>query len=544
MSTNPEIAKENPMKNSIFSFVRRALTDQGGQTLPFAALGLITLMGAAGLTVDVGRAYVVHSDLQNSANAAALAAAGAVYDSQSASVNTTTQADLYSAGSGDENANSTLGTVTTTVTTKCLNVLMPTGETCGTSSPANAVRVVSSTPVKTYFMAILGVPSITVRATATASMQGLANSWNVAIIVDGTTSMSTADSNCGGLTEFQCALSGVQSFLAATNPCPTAGCASGSKLRVSLFSFPNLDTTGGFSNTNTCGGPFTNEHYTLPTTSATTYSPIQYVGTGGGSSLTATYQVAGWDSGYYDPASPSTYGLNSSDNLVKTIGYGYNSSTGTIAHTGCLPNVGGESTYYGGVLYAAQAALLEEQTANPGSKNAIILLSDGQANAASSKFPAKTSTPSPSTSGIAVTSNGSSTTNLTGTANSFGLYPDFNDECQQAIKAAQDAAAAGTRIYAVAYGSEDSGCGVGGTDSTLVGTATGSNPTLSLATLTPCVTMENIASSLQYFYSDYNESGSGSSCQDASHTVTTLQDIFLAISADFTTPRLISNSAT
>jgi hypothetical protein len=540
MSTNSKVKKENPMKNSIVSFVRKALTDQSGQTLPFAAIGMITFMGFAGLTVDVGRAYVVHSQLQNSANAAALAAAGAVYDSQSASINTTTQANLYGSGSGAENANSTLPTVTSTVTTKCLNMLMPTGETCGTGTPDNAVKVINSTAVKTYFMAMLGVPSITVRATATASMQGLANSWNVAIIVDGTSSMSTSDSNCGGLTEFQCALSGVQSFLAATNPCPPGGCASGSKLRVALFSFPNLVTTTGFSDTSTCSGPFTNQVYSLPTTTATTYAPIKYTGT---TAYTATYQMTGWDSGYYEPSDSTTHGLNPTDNLVETIGYGYNSTTGAIAHQGCLPNVGGESTYYGGVMYAAQSALVEEQAANPGSKNALILLSDGQANADASKFPSKTSTPSPAASGIAVTSTGSSSTNLTGTANSFGHYPDINDECQQAIVAAQSAVAAGTRVYAVAYGSEQSGCGAGGgTDTSLV--STGTNQTYSISSLTPCVTMENIASSLQYFYSDYNQSGSGSSCQDASHTVSTLQDIFLAISADFTTPRLIPNNAT
>jgi len=46
--------------------------------------------------------------------------------------------------------------------------------------------------------------------------------------------------------------------------------------------------------------------------------------------------------------------------------------------------------------------------------------------------------------------------------------------------------------------------------------------------------MENIASSLNNFYSDYNQSGSGSTCQDASHTVTSLSDIFLSIAASFT----------
>jgi hypothetical protein len=55
--------------------------------------------------------------------------------------------------------------------------------------------------------------------------------------------------------------------------------------------------------------------------------------------------------------------------------------------------------------------------------------------------------------------------------------------------------------------------------------------------------MENIASSLQYFYSDANQSNSNSTCQDNAHTVTYLSQIFQAISSDFTTPRLIPNNA-
>ena len=45
------------------------------------------------------------------------------------------------------------------------------------------------------------------------------------------------------------------------------------------------------------------------------------------------------------------------------------------------------------------------------------------------------------------------------------------------------------------------------------------NQTFTISQLTPCMTMENIASSLNNFYSDYNQSGSGSTCQDSSHTV-------------------------
>ena len=104
--------------------------------------------------------------------------------------------------------------------------------------------------------------------------------------------------------------------------------------------------------------------------------------------------------------------------------------------------------------------------------------------------------------------------------------------------AAQYAAKQGTTVFSVAYGSEDTGCNsgwtVGLTDTTLVASSNCPetlNQTFTLAQLTPCVTMENIASSLNNFYSDYNQSGSGSTCQDASHTVTSLQEIFLAIAS-------------
>lgn len=544
------------MKKIIGLFVREALNDQRGQVLPWLAVVLVGMMSAAGLSIDVGRAYVLKSQLQNYANAGALAAAGEVYNSSS-TAGFVSVANSYSAGaSGDQNYSAAMGTVTTSVTGVCVQSLEPAGETCSTSSPANAVKVTQTSTIPTYFMALAGIKTLSVTTTAFASMQGVANQWNVAIIVDGTQSMGSTDSNCGGLTEFECALSGVQAFLAVTNPCASGASSctpATANLRVALFAFPNLSTTGtnGFSDTSTCNGPFTNEPYTLPTTSATSYSPIQYTAGTGGTAETATYQMTDWDTGYYAPSSSSTYGLNSSDNLVETIGYGYNSSKGTMAHKGCLPNVGGESTYYGGVMYAAQAALLAEQKLY-GGKNAMILLSDGQANADSSKFPSATSN---TTSGISVTSGGTSSGNattgynLTGAADTYGLYPDYEDECQQAIEAAQSAAAAGTRVYAVAYGSEDSGCGSGGTDNYLISGIFKNVSVSSLSNLLPCVVMENVANPEKgntaswqtYFYSDANQSGSGvdASCTNSTNTVTSLQDIFLAISSQFTTPRML-----
>ena len=72
---------------------------------------------------------------------------------------------------------------------------------------------------------------------------------------------------------------------------------------------------------------------------------------------------------------------------------------------------------------------------------------------------------------------------------------------------------------------------------------------ISLSSLTPCITMKNMASppittgtnTISYFYADTSSSSSG--CTDSAHTVSTISDIFGAISANFTTPRLLPNNS-
>jgi len=592
------------MIKKIVSLVRRALKDQRGQVLPWLALGMTGMLGVTGMTIDIGHAYVVHAQLQNDANAAALAAAGQVYVTQSQTVNSTTQADLYSGSSGGNNIDATLGTVTTTVTPACVNMLMPSGTSCTSNSPANAVQVKETTSVPTWLLGVLGFNKIPVAATATASMGGIAQPWNIAVIEDATGSMSSADTNCGGITEFQCALNGIQELLSATNPCP-AGASSctpaNANVRMSLWTFPNI-ITADLPVANACSGttytePLPYQVYTLPLPTATSYTPLTYSynGTTWSASYEVTYEASdadanGFVSDYYQPSSTSTGGLNASSSIVQAVGYG---GTASGSKAGCLPispasialngatgtptsttkvnkaNVGEGITYYASVLYAAESALVAEQKAHPGSKNAIVLLSDGQANTQWIYFPQgslvqtpSADTASPSTiaaasghSTLNTTANTSalgayylSTPNGEATGTISGLYPDFLDECQQAITAAQAATTAGTTVYAVAYGAEDTGCSSGGhpddyTDVTLV--ATGNNAPFTLSQLTPCVTMENIASSLNTFYSDYLQSGSGvsNSCVDNAHTVTALVQIFASISSTFTTPRLIPASS-
>jgi putative Tad-like protein involved in Flp pilus assembly len=479
---------------------------------------------------------------------------------------------------------------------------MPKGTSCVSGSAPNAVKVVNSTVVKTFLMGLFGVPTLKVGATATASMGPAANPWNVAIIIDSTGSMATTDSNCNTLTEFQCALTGTQALLESTNPCPngvTSCSGSGSNVRVSLFTFPNVLTSyNGVSNNslsddiNCSGTPATwtdysaqpiAAPYTLPVPGATlpgtpNATSMTYTQTSTGKTWTATYQITPFLSDYYEPSAAG--GLNSSSNLVKAVGVG--STKGCLTYTFGIWGTGSGSgfgnTYLPGAIYEAQAALVAEQTASApnGGKNAIIILSDGQSNASyysknTSAYGTANSTnqyadayefPSgPAGSEVGPTSTSPAdpvpayytpaTTSsygysaLTGT----GVYPDWKDQCQQAMAAAQYATSKGTRVYSVAYGSESSGCNsgwnIGLTDTTLQSSVvSAANVSFTLSQVTPCLSMENIASSLTYFYSDYNQSGSGSTCQDNSHATETLNDIFQAIAATFTTPRLLPNNAT
>ena len=161
--------------------------------------------------------------------------------------------------------------------------------------------------------------------------------------------------------------------------------------------------------------------------------------------------------------------------------------------------MGGEGTYYAGAIYAAQASLVAEKTANPGSQNVMVIISDGDA--------------------------GTTSTDLPGASTTTGTYPSTKKQCAQAVTAAQAAVKAGTRVVTVAYGAESSGC------------TYDTSPAI-----TPCQTMEDMASDSQDFYSDYTAAGGDSSCVSASQPTTSLNQIFTDIATSLSVPRLIPNN--
>jgi hypothetical protein len=502
------------MKRNSGSLIVRFFRDQSAQMLPVMAFMVIAFMSIAALSLSIGSTYVQQHQLQASANAAALAGAQQLPNSTAA-----TAAATYSSQSGDNNSNSYMPGVTSSAQLGCLSSLTSLGVLCVAPANANAIQVKQQITVPMLFGGLFrifgGNPTTTLTATATASARGTGATvapYNVAIIVDSTGSMSSTDSDslCS-TSRMACALQGVQVLLQALSPCNisltscgavTAGTNGsgnvvGSVDRVALFEFPNVPTST-VSDLYNCNGtnPGSNA-YTFPTAGATSYTPLN----------SSTYEIVGFSSDYKTSDTATTLSQTptkgaSGNSLVKASG----------GLSGCtkMTNVSGQGTYLAGAIYAAQSALVAEQAAFPGSQNVLILISDGDASA--------------STTELGLLSNNKATT-----------YPGYDQQCAQAVTAGQNIAKAGqygngavpTKVYSVAYGAASLGC------------SRDSSPSI-----TPCQTMQGIASSPQNFYSDYTASQNSGQCISASRPTTGIPEIFTIIAGDLAVAHLISNPTT
>ena len=521
--------------------LRELLRGESGQVLPWIAIATLMVLSMSALVVDIGHAMVVQRQLQNSVDAAALAAAETLPNTTYSTVG-----EKYSAGTGGDNDYSgiTISNGTATITPLCLTTVEGWGISCTSSSP-NAIQVTESAKVSTFFANIFGVKNLTVSATSTAS-KGRPEPYNVAVILDTTPSMSDYDSSCSE-TQLACAVTGVQQLLKGLEP---------SMDYVSLFTFPNR-YVDDVANDYSCNGQY-NESvppYTFPYTDATSLATMPYTyttttsngshgsgnggygngggygygggyGNGGGGTTTTTttvqvtYQVVGYVNDYR--SSNTSNSLNSSSDLVKAVG----------GASGCASmGTGYENTYYAGAIYAAQASLVAEQEANPNSLNAMILLSDGNATAREENpggdFEA----------GYDDMVTGSQSTNV---ATDSGSYGSWVGQCSQGVDAAEAASNAGTTIYTIAYGSPSTSSSANcGSDRSY----NASHPDI-----TPCQALQDISTNYtkgdtSHFYSDYNFGGdTGCQASGANSGTTAISDIYKAIASDLSGARLIPNS--
>jgi hypothetical protein len=477
----------------------RMLKDERGQILPWMVFLSVLVIGVAGLTIDLGHAYVCYRELQASTDAAALAGAYAMTLSGATQASVTSSVNAYASVKNGANANGNLPSPTISTTFRCVTDSAMVAAPCSASATGyNVIEVVQKSAVPTFFiraLAAMGVnsaQSIGLSTTATATpMSGKNTQVNVAMVVDTTASMGSNDSdpNCNN-TRIHCALAGVQTMLGALSPCT----ASSTKAKctpydqVSLFTFPTVQANTASNDTNCSGKNPTVVPYSTPAIGATWTAPT---------GTAATYQITDYLSDY---SSTNQQGgsLNTSSSLT--------SATSTSGKCPGMQTPGGDGTYYAGAIYAAQSSLSAAQLANPGSVNYMVILSDGDANADSSK--------------------------ITGSNKLSGnVYGSANDECHQAIDAANYATNNGTTVITVGYGAANSGCS----------TDTGSFK------ISPCATIQQMSSGYtkgdtSHFYSDTTAAQNKGQCP--SPNTGSLDSIFTSIAAQFSQSRLVPNGTT
>ena len=489
--------------------------DDDGQALVWMVFLVVVFLGICALTVDVAHAMLVKRELQASCDAAALAAAQTLPNTNYAAVG-----QGYSAAKGSRNEYGDFAVGTPTITPLCLSTVAAWGVPCSSTNP-NAVSVKQTAKIKTFFAGIVGVNTMTISATSTAAHGAKPKPYNVAIVLDTTPSMDYQDYSCGK-TQLQCATDGVQQLLKGLSP---------SLDRVSLFTFPNITTTSVSADTDCGSSKPTTGPYTFPSATASSLTNMPYTsGTGAyATTVQMTYQVTGYLTDYR--SSDKATSLTSSSALSNAVGVGSSSGTGTYQH-GCTGiQTSYENTYYAGALYAAQASLLAQRAANPGTENVLILLSDGNATA-------KTKDPNGSfEAGVndMVTNARQSTT----FANGSGNYPSWVGQCGQGVEAANYAKREGTIVYTIAYGAPASSS----TQNCASDRSGGSHRNIS-----PCQAMQQMSSGwssgdTSHFYSDFRMTGGDTGCQASGplNGVTALDDIFKSIQIGLTGARLLPN---
>ncbi len=540
------------MKRFGIRILSRLLKSEDGQAAVVAIVTAGAMMSLAAASLETGHVYYAYQQLVASTNAAALAGAQVMPDTTQAATNVT----LYSSQTGEYNANPMLQNAAATPSFLCLSTVssslnVPCSTSTGSSGGYNALAVKQTAKVNLWFGGLIGMKSMNLAATAEAAMRGGTNSpWNLAVVLDTTASMGSSDggAQCSGSRE-TCALEGMQMLLQDLYPCALGQTCTDTSIdpvdSVSLFVFPAV-TTASAKNDFTC--PTSNPSivaYTIPDT-----TPAYTAGSAPGSNLMLpsgdTYQVLGFANDYKTTDTATSLNQNSEiviaagdgGTITETTGTGRNQRTQTVS-CGGIESPGGEATYYAQVIYAAQAALVAQQTANPGSKNAMIILTDGDATAcASNAYTAGGACNSKSelvgTEGT-LNGTGSSTTNPSHYKDP--TFPSALGECGQAVLASQYAASSGTTVYTIGYGSPTSGCATDKTYSASVTTNGGTwGPGKS-----PCAAIAAMASAQVNFYSD-----DGSGCQASSpsnQNITKLTAIFRDITNNLTTPRLIPNGS-
>jgi Flp pilus assembly protein TadG len=144
--------------------------DEKGATIVLVALSVVMLLTMTGLAIDGGRLYSDRRQVQNAADAAALAGTVALNN-----LVTGNEASIYNAVQQRVQDNQALDAFTCQIIDQSGNVLQSCPTSNGTAVNGNAagVKVLANNTQNTSFMRAAGVSSFTAQASASASIQRL-----------------------------------------------------------------------------------------------------------------------------------------------------------------------------------------------------------------------------------------------------------------------------------------------------------------------------------------------------------------------------------
>jgi len=556
-------------------FIRRFLRDTLGQTMIMVAITLAAVMSLCAMGVESGHIYYAYRLLVSSTNAATLAGAqtmsAALLDTTSSQAYTAavdSAVQQYSSVTGGYNTSTFLHNATLTTTNLFCSATLsgsPYNVACisppGGATGYNAITVTQTADVPLWFGGLVGMPKMHIAATSTAATRGGQNiPYNLAIIMDTTASMASTVKGEAGCSSSQiaCAVSGFMIMLENMDPCASGtSCTSSTAYvdDVALFVFPAVSTAYSANNykQDYCssgfgGGSVKSVPYNfINVTPGSTQNLNMESGSVSSSNLyPGEYEIIPFNDGYKSNGSGSNTSLVGSSALAMAVGYSGSGCNGLSAP-------GGQGTYYAQVINMAQEALVTQQTANPLSKNVMIILSDGDATAsAGSGQLVADNNPSCTnvkTNGSCLNGTGTSTTNpeVGGTGSGCSgyqcpAYPSAMGMCGQAVWAAQQATAAGTIVYTIGFGSETSGCN-SDQNYTLTGLSNGAESWPGGPNArTPCNAIAAMASNANTFFSDVSQG-----CQPVNGVngnYKSLAQIFQAVVSSLTSPRLVPPGTT
>ena len=202
-------------------------SEESGQVLVIAAIGMTMMLVMVALVVDIGKAMLVQRQLQAGVDAAALAGAQHLPDPTEA----TQAAQEYGPTPGSQER----GQHRRTGDDDGDDALRPVGSRVldVASTPYNGLSVRATSNVPTLFARILGIDKLTVNATATACSPCSVKPLDIMVVLDRTGSMcqfSTGanDPNC---TDLNNAKDGIRTFLGFLDPASTRSGSRSSRRR-------------------------------------------------------------------------------------------------------------------------------------------------------------------------------------------------------------------------------------------------------------------------------------------------------------------------